>query len=74
MSAATKDFLVELGTEELPPLALPELERAFAAGVVQGLKEAALPHGEPRSFATPRRLAVLVPGLAEQQPAQSVKL
>jgi glycyl-tRNA synthetase beta chain len=68
------DFLVELGTEELPPLALPELERAFAAGVLQGLKEAALPHGELRSFATPRRLAVLVSGLAAQQPAQAVKL
>jgi glycyl-tRNA synthetase beta chain len=68
------DFLVELGTEELPPLALPELERAFAAGVRQGLKDAALPHGELRSFATPRRLAVLVAGLASQQPAQAVKL
>ena len=33
MSGAARDFLVELGTEELPPLALPELERAFAAGV-----------------------------------------
>jgi glycyl-tRNA synthetase beta chain len=73
MSSA-RDFLVELGTEELPPLALPELERAFAAGVVQGLKEAGLPHGEPRSFATPRRLAVLIPDLASQQPAQAVKL
>jgi glycyl-tRNA synthetase beta chain len=73
MSSA-RDFLVELGTEELPPLALPELERAFAAGVLQGLKDAGLPHGEPRSFATPRRLAVLVPGLAPQQPAQAVKL
>jgi glycyl-tRNA synthetase beta chain len=73
MSSA-RDFLVELGTEELPPLALPELERAFATGVLQGLKEAGLPHGEPRSFATPRRLAVFVPGLASQQPAQAVKL
>jgi glycyl-tRNA synthetase beta chain len=71
---SASDFLVELGTEELPPLALPELERAFAAGVILGLKEAGLPHGEPRSFATPRRLAVLVPSLASQQPAQAVKL
>jgi glycyl-tRNA synthetase beta chain len=69
-----RDFLVELGTEELPPLALPELERAFAAGVLQGLKDAALPHAGLRSFATPRRLAVLVTGLATQQPAQAVKL
>jgi glycyl-tRNA synthetase beta chain len=70
----TRDFLVELGTEELPPLALPELERAFAAGVRTGLVEAALPFVELRSFATPRRLAVLVHGLAERQPAQTLKL
>jgi glycyl-tRNA synthetase beta chain len=72
--AGTRDFLAELGTEELPPLALPELERAFAAGVRTGLAEAGLPFAELRSFATPRRLAVLVRGLAEQQPAQTLKL
>ena len=57
MSAAhaRQPLLVELGTEELPPLALPELERAFAAGVRTGLTDAGLPFGELRSFATPRR-------------------
>ncbi len=74
MNDSTRDFLVELGTEELPPLALPELERAFAAGVRTGLNEAGLPHGELRSFATPRRLAVLVRDLATMQPAQAIKL
>jgi glycyl-tRNA synthetase beta chain len=68
------DFLVELGTEELPPLALPELERAFAAGVRAGLAETGIPHGELRSFATPRRLAVLVRDLSAMQPAQALKL
>ena len=58
MNARASDFLVELGTEELPPLALPELEKAFAAGIRQGLADAGLPHGELRSFATPRRLAL----------------
>jgi glycyl-tRNA synthetase beta chain len=72
MSAA--DFLVELGTEELPPLALPELERAFAEGIRMGLAEAGVPHGEVKSFATPRRLAVLVSKLAAMQPAQAIKL
>lgn len=72
MSAA--DFLVELGTEELPPLALPELEKAFASGIRAGLAEAGVPHGELRSFATPRRLAVLVRALAAMQPAQQLKL
>ena len=74
MNAIASDFLVELGTEELPPLALPELEKAFAAGIRQGLAEAGLPHGELRSFATPRRLAVLVRDLAVMQPAQAIKL
>jgi glycyl-tRNA synthetase beta chain len=74
MNSGTQDFLVELGTEELPPLALPELEKAFANGIRAGLAEAALPHGELRSFATPRRLAVLVRGLATLQPAQALKL
>jgi glycyl-tRNA synthetase beta chain len=74
MSEVTRDFLVELGTEELPPLALPELERAFAAGIRAGLADAGLPHGALRSFATPRRLAVLVRDLAVVQPAQSIKL
>jgi glycyl-tRNA synthetase beta chain len=69
-----RDFLVELGTEELPPLALPELERAFAVGIRTGLAEAGLPHGELRSFATPRRLAILVRDLSVMQPAQSIKL
>jgi glycyl-tRNA synthetase beta chain len=72
--SSVADFLVELGTEELPPLALPELERAFANGIRAGLAEAGLPSGELRSFATPRRLAVLVRDLAAMQPAQSIKL
>ncbi|MEJ0086068.1 MAG: glycine--tRNA ligase subunit beta [Pseudomonadota bacterium] len=74
MNTVTKDFLVELGTEELPPLALPELEKAFANGIRAGLSEASLPHGELRSFATPRRLAVLVRDLSAMQPAQTLKL
>ena len=71
---SARDFLVELGTEELPPLALPELERAFAEGLRTAFTEAALAHGEIRSFATPRRLAVLVRNLADAQATQSIKL
>jgi glycyl-tRNA synthetase beta chain len=69
-----RDFLVEIGTEELPPLALPELEKSFAEGLRSALVEAALTHGELRSFATPRRLAVQVSGLAPAQSAQTLKL
>jgi len=71
---SARDFLVELGTEELPPLALPELERSFAEGLRTAFAEAALKHGDMRSFATPRRLAVLVRDLSATQATQSIKL
>ena len=66
MSAA-KDFLVEIGTEELPPKALRALMDAFASSVVTGIADARLDHGEVTRFATPRRLAVLVKSLAAGQ-------
>jgi len=72
--SAPRDFLVELGTEELPPLALPELEKSFAEGLRTALAEASLAHAGIRSFATPRRLAVLVKDLVPTQAAQSIKL
>ncbi len=68
-----RDFLVEIGTEELPPKALRLLERAFAGGLASGLAKAGLKHGELRSFATPRRLAVLVRRLAARQPDQKIE-
>src|SRR4051794_31867645 len=63
-----RDFLVELGTEELPPKSLSGLSAAFADGVTKGLLEAGLPHRAVEKFATPRRLAVRVRRLLEQQP------
>jgi len=68
-----RDFLVELGTEELPPKALRELELAFLAGVGKGLADASLTHGEIQSFSTPRRLAVFVKRLVSRQADQDVK-
>ena len=62
-----QDFLVELGTEELPPKALLKLSKSFQAGVVEGLKNESLDHGEVKSFATPRRLAILVSSLDAKQ-------
>lgn len=62
-----QDFLVELGTEELPPKALLKLSKSFQAGVVEGLKNESLAHGAVQSFATPRRLAVLVSALDTKQ-------
>ena len=68
-----KDFLVELGTEELPPTALRGLELAFASGVQAGLEKAGLTHGGIVSYATPRRLAVWVKTLIARQPDQDIK-
>jgi glycyl-tRNA synthetase beta chain len=59
VNAGTADFLVEIGTEELPPKALPRLEAAFADAAIEGIRAAGLAHGETQSFATPRRLALL---------------
>lgn len=67
------DFLVEIGTEELPPKALLTLQEAFVAALRAGLAKASLPHGEISGFATPRRLAVRVKRLAAHQPDQHVK-
>jgi glycyl-tRNA synthetase beta chain len=68
-----RDFLVEIGTEELPPKSLSELSRAFTEGVVAGLEAGGLRHGRVESFAAPRRLAVLVRRLAARQPDQQVR-
>ena len=57
---ATQDFLVELGTEELPPKALKPLSDAFTQGIAQGLKDAGLDFGRVEAFAAPRRLAVQI--------------
>ena len=68
-----RDFLVEIGTEELPPKALRALEQAFAGDLAAGLAKAGLGHGELKSFATPRRLAILVRRLTAQQPDQKIE-
>jgi len=70
---ARRDFLLEIGTEELPPRALRELELALAAQVQAGLKDADLTHGAVESFATPRRLAVLVRRLIARQPDREIR-
>ncbi len=62
-----RDFLVEIGTEELPPKALSTLSNSFRAEVLDGLNKEMLDHSEIKYFATPRRLALLVPDLDEKQ-------
>ncbi|SNC61589.1 glycyl-tRNA synthetase beta chain [Marinobacter sp. es.048] len=70
---ATQDFLVELGTEELPPKALKPLSDAFTQGIALGLEEAGIEFGKVESFAAPRRLAVRIRDLADSQPDKSVE-
>jgi glycyl-tRNA synthetase beta chain len=70
---ATRDFLVEIGTEELPPKSLPALSQAFTDGIVAGLAAAGVKHGAVQPYAAPRRLAVLVKRVAERQPDQEIR-
>ena len=69
---STQDFLVELGTEELPPKALKKLAEAFQQGIEKGLKEAALNYQTIKYYAAPRRLAIIVTALDEQQADRSL--
>lgn len=68
-----EDFLVEIHTEELPPKALLKLADAFSAQMKERLQKADLTFAEIISFATPRRLALLVKDLAGAQPDQTVE-
>ncbi|MGH8236594.1 MAG: glycine--tRNA ligase subunit beta [Steroidobacteraceae bacterium] len=70
---AKRDFLFELGTEELPPKSLFTLAQALADGIAKGLAAAPIVHGEIEWFATPRRLALRVHGVSERQPDQQIK-
>lgn len=63
----SRDLLIEIGTEELPPKALKRLSEAFGNGIAEGLKGADLAHGELNLYASPRRLAVWVKDLVEAQ-------
>ncbi|NPA72629.1 MAG: glycine--tRNA ligase subunit beta, partial [Gammaproteobacteria bacterium] len=60
MTMHTETFLVEIGTEELPPKALKTLSNAFTAGITAGLEAAEISFGRVKSYAAPRRLAVMI--------------
>jgi len=69
----TQDFLLELGTEELPPKLLQKISNALTTNLTDQLSELKLSFGKVESFATPRRLAVLVRDLQLQQDDQTVE-
>ena len=67
---STTDLLIEIGTEELPPIALPVLSRAFTEGLRDQLKTNGIGFETLESFAAPRRLALLIQGIQTRQPDQ----
>lgn len=67
------DFLFELGTEELPPKALPQLADALTSQVLAALDTAGLSHAGCQSYAAPRRLGLWIRGLAQRAPARAVE-
>ncbi|WBA56842.1 glycine--tRNA ligase subunit beta [Providencia sp. 21OH12SH02B-Prov] len=66
-------FLVEIGTEELPPKALRSLAESFAANFTTELDSADIAHGKISWFAAPRRLALKVADLANASPDREVE-
>ncbi len=69
----TQNFLVEIGTEELPPKALKTLATSFADNVEAELNQAGLTFDKIEWFAAPRRLAVKVLNLATHQPSKEIE-
>lgn len=69
----TQNFLVEIGTEELPPKALKTLTTSFADNVEAELNQAGLSFDKIEWFAAPRRLAVKVLNLTTQQPSKEIE-
>jgi len=67
------DFLVEIGTEELPPKALRSLMESFRENVLTAVDLAGLSRGEVRAYASPRRLCVCITDLQHQQEDRRVE-
>ncbi len=67
-------LLIELGVEELPVKALPELAAAFASGIAEGLAKRGVDMGAARTLYSPRRLAVHIEAVAAEQPEQRSEL
>ena len=69
----SSDFLVEIGTEELPPKALRSLMVALGENLSAGIDDARLSHKDVHTYASPRRLAVIVNHLAHAQEDRKVE-
>jgi glycyl-tRNA synthetase beta chain len=71
----TQTLLIELLTEELPPKALAKLGKAFADGILNGLKSRDFLEADSvaTSFASPRRLAVSITKVRAVSPDKSIR-
>jgi glycyl-tRNA synthetase beta chain len=67
-----QDLLIEIGTEELPPLSLRRLAESFESSLSDLLSEHELRHGPGHAYASPRRLAVLIEQVPLHQPDREV--
>ncbi len=68
-----KELFLEIGTEEIPAGFLPKAMLEMEALIRKEFEAARLGFGMIRTFATPRRLALAVGAVAEQQPTLQVK-
>src|SRR5580693_2457843 len=66
-SHASHPLLLEIGVEELPSSFVDAALTALPKIVAEELAKARLTHGEVRALGTPRRLAVVVRGVATRQ-------
>ncbi len=72
-NAKTKDLLIEIGTEELPPTTLNKLSTAFYNGVKEGLEKADLSFSAIKKFAAPRRLSLVISDLDVKQKDKNIE-
>ena len=70
---STRDLLIEIGTEELPPKSLLKLSNAFMEGIKSGIDSSDLHYKNIKPFASPRRLAILITALDERQPDKEIE-
>src|SRR6188768_1072071 len=64
----SEDLLLEIGVEELPATFVAQAVEALPGLLESRLRELRLSHGPVRALGTPRRLALIVQGVASAQP------
>jgi glycyl-tRNA synthetase beta chain len=60
-----KELLFEIGTEEIPASFVEPAVDELRQKLIEQMASGRISHGEPRTFATPRRLAVYFSAVAE---------